>query len=405
MAAPSYITGTKDHVETVNVGGTTLSDSGVDTGTTGSDRAFVVAVIYEQVTSTVAVSSVTLAGNSLTKIGEVKASQDSFGLTQSIEIWRLLDPPTGSGQTVQATFNESVNYDAALVWATFQDVDQATPTGATQSGTGASTTASTDTTVSITTISADSLVVSASVVDGGGETGDLAASTDDTAIEIQTLTEAETTNPGRGFSSILVRQSAPTAGSYDTGFRPAVTTSNDFSVFAFELKGTSTGGTTVSGSGSLSAQSASASGTGEREVTGSGSVSAQSSSTAGTGAREITGSGSPSAQSAATSGSGFVGTDGSGSLQAQSSTVSGTGTREVTGTGGLSAQSASVSGTAERQITGSGAVQAQSASISGTDGTAQPVRGGGMAYHVDDIEQNDDEEVMEIVRAFLRWVA
>lgn len=139
------------------------------------------------------------------------------------------------------------------------------------------------------------------------------------------------------------------------------------------------GGTTITGSGTPTAQASTVAGTAERSVTGSGTPSAQASTVAGVAERVITSSGALSAQSSTVSGSGTVGGvfTGSGALQAQSSTVSGTAERSVTGTGTPASQAATVSGTAERVVTGTGTSASQAATVSGTGQVGNVVTGSG----------------------------
>lgn len=126
----------------------------------------------------------------------------------------------------------------------------------------------------------------------------------------------------------------------------------------------------ITGTGSLTTQSASASGIGERSVTGTGALSAQSAAASGVGERVVAGTGSLAPGSASVSGAGTVGgavATGTGALAAQAATVAGVGERAVVGTGALAAQVATVAGagSASGVTDGAGALVAGAAVVSG----------------------------------------
>ena len=164
------------------------------------------------------------------------------------------------------------------------------------------------------------------------------------------------------------------------------------------------GGTTVTGSGGATAQSADSSGVGERIVdgtgsataqpadssgsgtvtsthTGSGSATAQDADSAGAGIRVITGTGSAQAQSADSDGSGTThsSTTGSGGATAQNADSAGAGIRTITGQGSAQSAPAGTSGVGLRQITGGGAATAQGAQADGSGSVGGSVSGSGGA--------------------------
>lgn len=99
-----------------------------NSGTDGSNRCLVVTIAHENVSSQ-DISAVTYGGQSLTKQVEENANpSDDF--SETIEIWTLVNPPTGSN-TLQLT-NVSAG-DLIAMAAVFTGVDQSTPVGNTAS--------------------------------------------------------------------------------------------------------------------------------------------------------------------------------------------------------------------------------------------------------------------------------
>lgn len=116
---------------------------------------------------------------------------------------------------------------------------------------------------------------------------------------------------------------------------------------------------TITGSGSLAAQSAALAGVAERAITGSGALAAQSATVAGVAERTAAGSGTLQAGSAAISGAGI------------------TGFRTITGSGALTAQRSYIAAASSRTIDGAGALQAGSAAMAGSGGRPPPINFGG----------------------------
>lgn len=135
---------------------------------------------------------------------------------------------------------------------------------------------------------------------------------------------------------------------------------------------------TITGSGTLTSQSAAMSGTSELEHTASGALVSQSASMSGTSEIIKTGSGSLISQAAAVAGVAAILFAASGSLNSQSASMSGSAEDEKTGSGILLSQSASMSGTAELEHIGSGVLISQSATLSGTATVEGAITGSGV---------------------------
>lgn len=96
-----------------------------DAGLSAPDRCLFVAIAFEK-SGGQDVTSVTYGGESLTLQQEVDAnSSDEF--SEIIQIWTLVDPPTGSNTL--ATDSAGSGTDFAMMAAVFANVDQSTPVG------------------------------------------------------------------------------------------------------------------------------------------------------------------------------------------------------------------------------------------------------------------------------------
>lgn len=225
MAIPSLVAGTDTSFKTTAVGAS--FSNAYDSGSTGSDRALAVGVLYERGPTPTTISSVTYNSVSATKKMHVDNANTSSG-REDVDWWFLANPATGSN-TLTVNVSNTDNRDLIVLVATFQDVDQSTITGNTQSGTGASDPGGADTTVSLTTGTANSLVVTLAVMNAFNS-GDLGAAASDTLVVKDKVGASSA-----GMTCCMVRQNAATTGAYTTGFNSNPTSARDWVIAAIEL--------------------------------------------------------------------------------------------------------------------------------------------------------------------------
>jgi uncharacterized repeat protein (TIGR01451 family) len=91
---------------------------------TGSNRLLLVGVSLESDSQGTTVSSVTYSGQSLTRAG----FQQSIDNEARMEIWRLINPPSGTANVV-VTLNQACDDALVVVASTFSGVHQTTPLG------------------------------------------------------------------------------------------------------------------------------------------------------------------------------------------------------------------------------------------------------------------------------------
>ncbi|MDZ4405378.1 GEVED domain-containing protein [Prosthecobacter sp.] len=91
---------------------------------TGSNRLLLVGVAIESDIQSTLVNSVTYSGQSLVKVG----SQQSAEGEARMEIWRLVNPPSGTANVV-VTLNQACDDAVVTVASTFSGVHQSTPLG------------------------------------------------------------------------------------------------------------------------------------------------------------------------------------------------------------------------------------------------------------------------------------
>ncbi len=112
-------------VSSITTGGTNAISASVAHTTTGGNRLMLVglSIDYASGTEPVWATSITYAGQALTKVGE----QESSGKIRTA-IWALIAPPVGAGN-VAVTFNRDPSAGAVIGVATFTGVNQTTPYG------------------------------------------------------------------------------------------------------------------------------------------------------------------------------------------------------------------------------------------------------------------------------------
>jgi hypothetical protein len=103
--------------------------------TSGTDRLIIVGISFNN-DDLQTVSSVTYAGQALTKIGQAVQSDDA-----RVELWYRVAPTTGTNNVV-VTFSAGLNDGGVIGAMTFTGVNQSTPLGTFASATGDSTSAS-----------------------------------------------------------------------------------------------------------------------------------------------------------------------------------------------------------------------------------------------------------------------
>jgi len=149
-AAPAQITiDTSTNVTAINKTSQTLSHT---VNNTGTNRALVVTITLADFSVVPQSNSVTYAGQAMTLIN--RQSKVSGGDDATVEMWYLLNPPTGAN-TVQANFNTSVD-DLTIGGISLKGVKQQAPEAVVKSS-GVSTTAS----VSLNTTTANAWILDA----------------------------------------------------------------------------------------------------------------------------------------------------------------------------------------------------------------------------------------------------
>ena len=118
---------TKDTTGVSGGSGSSLTSASVTVGSNGN-RILDIAVVLSSNTATV--SSVTRNGQSATQIQRVAL------VDTSIEVWRIIAPTTGAA-TITASFSTSVG-EAYVAWYSVYNVNQTTPSSATQTQSSAS---------------------------------------------------------------------------------------------------------------------------------------------------------------------------------------------------------------------------------------------------------------------------
>lgn len=118
-------------------------------GASGADRILVVAVQIARGSSIPSVSTVTYAGQSLTKTDGAPAdmTKQNSANTKRVELWKLVNPPTGTNNIVLTISAGGSLTNRAVVGAeasSWTGVDQTTPLGTSASASGTSTTPSVD---------------------------------------------------------------------------------------------------------------------------------------------------------------------------------------------------------------------------------------------------------------------
>lgn len=330
----------------VNASGAASNDSGLfDSGVTGSDRLLLVVVLHEE-GSDPAVSAITYGGVSLTKEVEVESS-DTSGFAESLEIWYLANPATGSN-TVQLT-NSATDQDFGVFAAVYTGRDQTTPV-----------------------LSANNVTMDRVNNDDGTMTITKPATDDDVfwtinqdrgsdkvwSLETDNNSRLEQQFGGSGtgcyiiLGDMLVGSGAVSVGATQTA--ATIEGPHDMIGLAIVLQPASSG---VSGSGSPQAATATVDGSGQVTPvhTGSGTPSAQQATVTGVAERTVTGSGTPSAQQV---------------ILAADVVIS----SALTGTGTLAAGSASLEATGLAYSTASGALQAGSAALDGEGAIIRALR-------------------------------
>lgn len=339
----------------IKASGAAANDSGLfDSGATGSDRLLLVVIVHEE-GSDPAVSAITYGGESLTKEEEVQSS-DSTGFAESLEVWYLVDPPTGSN-TVQLT-NSSTSQDFGVFAAVYTGRDQTTPIKSANNVT-IDRTNDDDGTMTITKPTADDEIFWAINQDRGSDKVWSLETDNNSRLEQQFG------GAGTGFYTILGDRltgsgsvSVGATQTYDTQEGP-----HDMVGLAIVLQPASSG---VSGSGAVQASTATMDGSGQviPVHTGSGTPAAQRATMAGAAERIIAGVGSPTAQRATATGVAERTITAAGTPAAQRATMSGAGAKVFTANGALVAQQASIAGTVVPTTTATGAMAAQQAEIS-----------------------------------------
>lgn len=239
MAIPSLVAGTATSFKTETVG--SAFSNAYDSGATGTNRVLAVAIMYEQ-NAGVTIGSATYNGVALTQKLHVDSSTANLA-DEDIDWWLLANPATGSN-TLTINVTSTDNRDLIALVATFQDADQSSITGATNSKTGDTDTGGVDETLSLTTTATNSLVLTAAVMDSFNS-GTMSAAAADTLVVNDAVAASSS-----GCIGAMVSQNAATVTSYTTGFNADPAVAKAWAIASVELLEASSGNTLTAESGS-----------------------------------------------------------------------------------------------------------------------------------------------------------
>ncbi|MEW8627698.1 MAG: PKD domain-containing protein [Candidatus Thiodiazotropha sp.] len=230
-AIPELVPGTLSSKAEVN--GSTTEALSYNSGTTGNNRALVLAIGYEQLKSGVTVSSISYNGTHMTRVQRTNAASRT-AFNENLETWVLTDPDPGIHDLV-ITFNNDPS-DWAITAATYQGVDPNSPIGVTYRNAGHSDPDSQDEVISMVTTHSHSRIITASVLDGATDRPLDPAANDRLVVNVDSV---DSRNLRRGFVMGLFSQQADVPGGYTTGFNANPASASAWAINAFELRGLS----------------------------------------------------------------------------------------------------------------------------------------------------------------------
>ena len=152
-------------------------DIAIDTGSSGVNRVTVVGALFETLTD------MTIASMAIGAAGGQLVWRRSNG-SETAALWVIPDPPQGA-QTLTVSWTAN-SQDVVILGQTFQDVNVLdmfeTPSDPANTLTGKTDPAGADVTLDLTTVNPDSLIVTAGVMDAGGDPGTFGPAASNTLI-------------------------------------------------------------------------------------------------------------------------------------------------------------------------------------------------------------------------------